>query len=155
MATAQAEESMVYWKRQGNGSEHWLLLRPQQFAREQSADALLDKIGENTVLYSACQSLVKYCVIMAYYYPQNSSAYIRVQEFPFQSRHCDSQHNSRSKREKDFIDDFQIQSRNAIKSILANTHAVTWRKSSFASPWRSSNENLICESCSALARTLA
>ena len=63
--------------------------------------------------------------------PQTYSAYIGGQEFPFGCRYCNSCHNNRSKWGKDFIDDFQIQSRNAIKSMLAQAHVITWRKSSF------------------------
>lgn len=62
--------------------------------------------------------------------PQIYSAYIGGQELPFGCRYYNSCRSSRSERGKDFSDDFQIKSRNAIKSMLAQAQAITWRKSS-------------------------
>lgn len=49
----------------------------------------------------------------------------------FRSRSCRACHNSTFKRGKNLIYDFQIQSRNAVKSMLAQAYAITFRKSSF------------------------
>lgn len=169
-----AGESVIYWKRQGNCRVHsWFVLIPQQILRWKNPDAPLNKRGEKNVkcisIFSEAlyySSKLLFCVTGVTSHicfvrdprnnektqiknnPQTYPASVGGQEFPFGCRCCNSCHDSRSTRGKKFTDDFQTHSRNAIRPMLAQAHAITLRKSSFTY-WRSLNVHLIWETCSA------